>query len=93
MHAWCEQIEWIEDGVPDDDALHAAARAVAPGMDGEAVTSLVREFRGWLEVAEVRQALSREEYEGDAGTTVRVENELPFVRRVGAEIRVKLRCV
>lgn len=87
VHAWCEQIEWIEDGVPGDDALHAAARAVAPGMDGESVTSLVREFRGWLEVAEVRQALSREKYEGDAGTTVRVENELPFVRRVGAEIQ------
>ena len=87
VHAWCEQIAWIEDGFPDDDALHAAARAVAPGMDGESVTSLVCEFRGWLEVPEVRQALSREKHEGDAGTTVRVENELPFVRRVGVEIQ------
>jgi ATP-dependent exoDNAse (exonuclease V) beta subunit len=87
VHAWCEQITWIEDGFPDDDALHAAARAVAPGMDGKSVTSLVREFRGWLEVAEVRQALSREKHEGDSGTTVRVENELPFVRRIGVEIQ------
>ena len=87
VHAWCEQIMWIEDGFPDDDALHAAARAVAPGMDGKSVTSLVREFRGWLEVAEVRQALSREKHEGDSGTTVRVENELPFVRRIGVEIQ------
>ena len=38
-------------------------------------------------MAEIRQALSREEYERDAGTTVRVENELPFVRRVGPEIQ------
>lgn len=87
VHAWCEQIEWIEDGVPDDAALHAAASMVAPEMGGESVASLVREFRGWLEVAEIRQALSREEYERDAGTTVRVENELPFVRRVGPEIQ------
>ena len=87
VHAWCEEIEWIEDGVPDDDTLHAVAREVAPGMPAEDVTRLIQEFRGWLEGAEIRQGLTRDAYPADEGTVLRVENELPFVRRVGGDIQ------
>ena len=87
VHAWCEEIEWIEDGVPDDDVLHALARDVAPGMPAEKVSEVVGEFRAWMEGAEVRLALSRAAYAASPGTTLRVENELPFARRVGGEIQ------
>ena len=87
VHAWCEDLEWIEDGVPDDRALHATARDVAPGMSNEDVSGLAEAFRGWLKVEEIRRALSRDGYAVDVGATLRVENELPFVRRVGDEIQ------
>jgi len=87
VHAWCEEIEWIEDGIPEDDTLRAVAREVAPGISDADVSGFIEEFRGWLEVEEIRQALSRDGYATEAGATVRVENELPFARRVGSDIQ------
>ncbi len=87
VHAWCEEIEWIEDGIPEDDALRAVARREAPGMSAKAVSTLIEEFRGWMEGADIRRALSRRAYPVEDGLTLRVENELPFVRRVGEEIQ------
>mgnify|MGYP002780499334 CR=1 FL=1 len=76
-HAWLEQIGWIEDGVPADDALHALARRAAPGMDGDAVEALRRRFRAWLATPAIRRALSRDAY--PEGATV--EREVPFLHR------------
>jgi ATP-dependent exoDNAse (exonuclease V) beta subunit len=87
VHAWCEEIEWIEDGVPDDAALLAVAHDVAPGMSADDLSGLIRDFRGWIETEEIRQALSRDAHTADGGTMLRVEKELPFVRRVGEEIQ------
>jgi len=87
VHAWCEEVEWIEDGIPDDDDLQAIAREVAPGMGAEDVSGAVQEFREWMEVEEVRRALSRGAYTARPDAALRVENELPFVRRVGGEIQ------
>ena len=43
VHAWCEQIEWIEDGVPDDDALHADAAlpALVEGAENDPFERIV----------------------------------------------------
>jgi ATP-dependent exoDNAse (exonuclease V) beta subunit len=30
IHAWLEQVAWLDDGPPDDDSLLAAARALGP---------------------------------------------------------------
>ncbi len=99
VHAWCEEIEWIEDWIADDEALGAIARAKAPGMSAGQVAALIADFRGWLEVEPIRSALSRDAFPSeadavdtadepdDAPTLVRVENELPFARRVGDEIQ------
>ncbi len=99
VHAWCEHIEWIEDWADDDEALTAIARAKAPGMPHSQIAALVADFRGWLEVDPIRTALSRDAFPfeadavdaadeaDDAPTLVRVENELPFARRVGDEIQ------
>ena len=87
VHAWCEHITWIEDGVPDDDALRARARKEAPGMRAEDISELIAEFHAWMAHEHVRGALGRSAYVADADAVLRVENELPFVRRVGDEIQ------
>jgi ATP-dependent helicase/nuclease subunit A len=81
-HAWFEQIEWIEDGVPEDGALRAVARAIAPEMRADALDALLARFRGWLAAPEVRRVLSRAAY--PAGATV--EREMPFVVRDGGAL-------
>jgi len=87
VHAWCEEIEWIEDGIVDDDALRAIAREKAPGMHRDQVGRLIGEFRGWLRAEPIRSVLSREALPSEPDTLVRVENELPFVRRMADEIQ------
>ena len=87
VHAWCREIEWIENGIRDDDELRAIARATAPGMQGDRVTDLIAEFRGWMGAEPIRSALSRDGLPSDLFTVLGVENELPFVRRVGDEIQ------
>ena len=87
VHAWCEAITWIEEWVPEDDALRARARRVAPGMHAEDISQLITAFRGWMAHESVRQALDRRAYPADPGIALRVENEMPFVRRVGDEIQ------
>ena len=87
VHAWCKEIEWIEDGIADDDELRAIARATAPGMSRDRVTGLIAEFRGWMGAEFIRSALSRDESPSDLFTAIHVENELPFVRRAGDEIQ------
>ena len=87
VHAWCKSIEWIEDGIVEDDVLEATARATSPRMPEPQLADLIAEFRGWLEVESVRSALSRHQFPSDLFTVVHVENELPFARRVGDEIQ------
>ena len=87
VHYWCKEIEWIEDGIADDDELRAIARSTAPGMSRDRVTGLIAEFRGWMSAGPIRGALSRDEFSSDLFTVLHVENELPLVRRVGDEIQ------
>ena len=87
VHAWCETIGWIEDGVVDDDVLRAIAQEKAPEMNLDQVGSLIGEFRGWLQAEPIRNVLSRGAHPSEPGTSVRVENELPFVRRMADEIQ------
>ena len=87
VHAWCKGIEWIEDGIGDDDTLRSIARATAPGMPHDQIAGLIAEFRSWMEAEPVRSALSRGGFPSDLFTSIRVDNELPFVRRVGDEIQ------
>jgi hypothetical protein len=87
VHAWCKGIEWIEDGIADDDELRAIARMTVPGMPADQVTGLITEFRGWMGAESIRSALSRDGLPSDLFTVICVENELPFVCRVGDEIQ------
>jgi ATP-dependent helicase/nuclease subunit A len=87
VHAWCEEIEWIEDGIVDDDTLREIAREKAPGMHRDQVGRLIGEFHRWLRAKPIRSALSREAFPSEPDTLVRVENELPFARRVADKIQ------
>ena len=87
VHAWCEEIEWIEGGIRDDDVLRAIARARVPGMPDDQVAGLIADFRGWMAAEPIRSALSRDGFPSEPDTVVHVENERPFVRRVGDEIQ------
>ena len=87
VHAWCEGIEWIKDGIDDDDVLRAIAREKAPAMSRDQVDGLIGEFRSWLQAEPIRKVLSREAHLSEPDTVVRVENELPFVRRLTNEIQ------
>ncbi|MBT8398344.1 MAG: UvrD-helicase domain-containing protein [Gemmatimonadetes bacterium] len=78
VHAWCEAIGWIEDGIPDDATLSRAARKEAPGLSDDRIQEWLDEFKAWMESPAIQKALSREAYSPEA----RVEQELPFVQRV-----------
>lgn len=98
MHAWFEQIQWLDAAEPDDEALRLAAGPAASGKD---LTGLLAEFRRSLAQPAIRAVLSRATFErppssGQAtpvhagpGTTRpewQVSRECPFAVRDGEAI-------
>lgn len=59
MHAMFEQIEWIEDGVPDDGALRRAVSRALPRRATAWIDEQLIAFRAALENPNVRAVLSR----------------------------------
>lgn len=65
LHAWFEQIEWLDDGAPSDEILRAAARRKAPEFTGDLDGDLDRElaaFRDFLSQPMIREILSKATY-------------------------------
>jgi ATP-dependent exoDNAse (exonuclease V) beta subunit len=61
MHAWFEQIEWLDEGLPDEARLRRQAESVALGaLD---IESLLAEFRQALQRPAIRAVLSRATYQ------------------------------
>jgi ATP-dependent exoDNAse (exonuclease V) beta subunit len=82
VHAWCEEIVWLEDGLPDDERLLRIARRLAPALAGPDVLELAARFRGWVAQPAIAAALRRAAYPAGA----RVERESRFVHRAGDAI-------
>ncbi|MGD2124340.1 MAG: UvrD-helicase domain-containing protein, partial [Gemmatimonadota bacterium] len=78
VHAWCEAVGWMEDGLPDLADLEKLARREGPGLSPERIREWIADFREWMEAPAVRAALSRSAYPAGA----RVERELPFLHRI-----------
>ena len=57
VHAWMEHVQWIEDGLPDDQALEAIADMLAPDMRRDDLSGLIDDFRKWCRADEIRLAL------------------------------------
>ncbi len=92
VHAWFEEIRWLEDGCPDADRLHELARPHRrTSLDLELLQA---DFRAMLERPVIRDALSRESYLSSAGKQrfgvradeVVVENERRFAVRRDDEL-------
>ena len=80
IHAWFELIEWLDDGPPDEAALHAAVpRTAAAGVD---INALITEFTQMIERPAIRDALSRSAYSHFSGE-LQVHREQPFAWRKG----------
>jgi ATP-dependent exoDNAse (exonuclease V) beta subunit len=88
VHAWCEEVEWLDHTLPggapsgnaafDEAACLTRARKVAPGLSDDRLREWLAEYQGWMTAEAVRKALSRSAYPPGA----RVERELPFLHRI-----------
>lgn len=76
-HAWMELIGWIEDGLPTEAELRAAAEAIDPRLPRERLDALLTRWNAWLRDPVIRAVLSRDEY-GDGAT---YEREVRFIHR------------
>lgn len=77
VHAWCELIEWLDDGPPDEADLRAVARELAPDFPAAQLDELLASFDRSLRNEAVRQLLSRSSYPDGA----EVHREATFVHR------------
>jgi len=64
LHAWFQQIEWLDDGRPEEDTLRRIA--AEPRYRGLNVDELLKVFYASLENPAIRQALSRSTYQKPA---------------------------
>ena len=74
IHKWFEQIEWLDDGLPSDEQLLAAARTLPPSVIDP--VKLLPDFRSLLGKPAIAAALSR-----NRSLTSRVLREHPFACR------------
>jgi ATP-dependent exoDNAse (exonuclease V) beta subunit len=86
IHAWFQQVKWIEDGVPNDDRLREVAAGL--GLSAQDIDRALADFRSMLARPRVAACLSRTAYEGHGGTAVVVENERPIAVRDGDKLLV-----
>lgn len=78
-HGWLELVGWLEDGLPTEDALMAAARAIDPRIPADRLAALRERWGRWTASDPVRRALSRASY----GEGAALEREVRFIHRDG----------
>lgn len=84
VHAWMEQVEWIEDGLPQDAAL--IELAAAAGRRTEDAQEHLARLRAALQAPAIRELLSREATRARAPAavdTLELRREWPFALREG----------
>jgi ATP-dependent exoDNAse (exonuclease V) beta subunit len=80
IHAWFEQIQWLEQGAPSEAKLREVAKNLAAeiGDVSGQIEPLLASFHKALAQPDLAAALSKSCYEKHAGAELRVENERPF---------------
>jgi ATP-dependent helicase/nuclease subunit A len=88
IHAWLEQIEWLDDGLPSDAALRAVADKLRPeiGDFSSHLDTLLARFRQQLAAPAIAAALKRSYYSHHAGADLQVFRERQFAVRLGDEL-------
>jgi len=67
IHAWFEQIDWLEEGLPDERRLREVAAEACQGSPGCDLNELLARFHEMLRQPAVARLLSREAYRADRG--------------------------
>lgn len=89
IHAWFEQIGWLDDGSPSDGDLRNKAAALQDlALKPNDVERWLAEFRAMLARPNIAACLHRAAYRNFAGAALRVETELPFAVRDGDRLTV-----
>jgi ATP-dependent exoDNAse (exonuclease V) beta subunit len=91
VHAWMEQLKWLDDGLPDDAALLAVAARAALSLAGDRsqLTSRLATFRQQLAAPQIAAALCRAAYDKFAShgeLQLEVHTERNFAVRIGDEL-------
>ncbi len=87
IHAWFEQIQWLDKDPPSDDRLREVAAGLSElAFSTEAVERLLIEFRGILEKPEIAACLRHAAYPHDNRTALNVENERRIAFRCGDQL-------
>lgn len=81
IHALFEQIEWLDDGLPNRDALRRHVRAAARHQPTDWIDQQIDAFQQMIAQPTVQHWLSRSQQLGD-GQSAAVHTELPFVRLI-----------
>lgn len=82
VHAWFEQITWLEEPIPPTEILREIAFEIDPRLDRGILDELVAGFRLWLTFEPVRAALGRSRYAEGA----EVRNEYRFLHRENGRV-------
>jgi len=99
IHAFFELIEWVEDGVPDEDMLRRAAARLRRQPSAEFLSASINEFHAMVDQPVTSDTLSRSFYRPTSrletarvsaplepgATEFRVERERPFTVRDGTQ--------
>ena len=89
IHAWFEQIEWLDDVPPGEAQLREVAAALPDlALSGEYIDRLLAEFRHMLARPGISACLRRTAYRDWAGDALNVERERPFAVREGDQLLV-----
>lgn len=84
IHAWCEQVQWLDDGPPSDDLLRRIAQQLAlPDVD---VEQSLRSFRDMLSAPAMSAALSRRAYAAAAPDQLYVLQERRILTPVDEQL-------
>jgi ATP-dependent exoDNAse (exonuclease V) beta subunit len=88
IHAWFQQIEWLDDGSPSDDRLREVAARSGLSLRPDDVDRWLADFHAMLARPHIAACLRRSAYEGCPGARLKVETERPFAVRDGDRLLV-----
>ncbi len=89
IHAWFEQIEWLEDGLPSDDRLREVASSL-PDLDlqSEDIARWLADFHAMVAKPHIGACLERNHYKDFSGHALKVETERPLAVCEGERLLV-----